>query len=72
MNQNQHQVFQEVPNYLAAVEMSEEGNYNQIDGIINNLAPKPSVKDTLRQCQEEAGRSQDKTAPPGPSRDPER
>ena len=60
-------------NYLAAVEMSVEGNYNQIDGIINNEAPKPpSVLDTLRQCQEDAGKSQGGTAPPSPSRDPER
>ena len=35
-------VPQEVkPNHLAAAEMSVEGNYNQIDGIINNEAPKP-------------------------------
>ena len=58
--------------YLAAAEMSTEQNYNQIDGIINNEAPKPSVLDTLRQCQEDAGKSQSGTAPPRPSRDPER
>ena len=65
-------VPQEVkPNHLAAAEMSVEGNYNQIDGIINNEAPKPpSVLDNLRQCQEEAGKSQGGAAPP--SRDPER
>lgn len=59
-------------NYLATTEMSVEGNYNQIDGIINNEAPKPSLLDTLRQCQEDAGKSQGGTAPPNPSRDPER
>lgn len=58
--------------HLAAAEMSVEGNYNQIDGIINNEAPKPSLLDNLRQCQEEAGKSQGGTAPPSPSRDPER
>ena len=59
------------PNHLAAAEMSAEGNYNQIDGIINNEALKPpSVLDNLRQCQEEAGKSQGGAAPP--SRDPER
>ena len=57
--------------HLVAAEMSVEGNYNQIDGIINNEAPKPpSVLDNLRQCQEEAGKSQGGAAPP--SRDPER
>lgn len=58
--------------HLAAAEMSVEGNYNQIDGIINNEAPKPSLLDALRQCQEDAGKSQGGTAPPSPSRDPER
>ncbi|MCX4374519.1 MAG: DUF4316 domain-containing protein, partial [Dysosmobacter sp.] len=51
------------PNHLAAVEMGAEGNYNQIDGIINNEAPKPSLRDTLRQYQEEAGKQD--TQPPG-------
>ena len=60
------------PNHLAAAEMSVEGNYNQIDGIINNEAPKPSLRDALRQYQEEAGNSQRGDVPPGPSRDPER
>ncbi len=58
--------------HLAAAEMSVEGKNNQIDGIINNEAPKPSLLDTLRQCQEDAGKSQGGTAPPSPSRDPER
>ena len=58
--------------HLAAAEMSVEGNYNQIDGIINNEAPNPSLLDALRQCQEDAGKSQGGTAPPSPSRDPER
>lgn len=58
--------------HLAAAEMSVEGNYNQIDGIINNEPPKPSLLDALRQCQEDAGKSQGGTAPPSPSRDPER
>ena len=57
--------------HLVAAEMSVEGNYNQIDGIINNEAPKPpSVLDNLRQDQEEAGKSQGGAAPP--NRDPER
>ena len=31
-----------------------EQNCNQIDGIINNEAPKPSLRDSLKQCQQEA------------------
>ena len=58
--------------HLTAAEMRVEGNYNQIDGIINNEAPKPSLLDALRQCQEDAGKSQGGTVPPSPSRDPER
>ena len=49
--------------HLAAAEMSAEGNYNQIDGVINNEVPKPSLRDTLRQYQEEAGKQD--TQPPG-------
>ena len=41
-------------NYLAAAEMGTEGNYNQIDGIINNEAPKISVRNALKQCQQES------------------
>ncbi len=57
-------------NYLATTEMSVEQNCNQIDGIINNEAPKPSLLDTLRQCQEETEKGG--TVPPAPRRDPER
>ena len=40
--------IQEVkPNHLAAAEMSVEGNYNQIDGIINNKAPLESENEAL-------------------------
>lgn len=60
------------PNHLAAAEMSVEANYNQIDGIINNEAPKPSLRDALRQYQEEAGKSQGGDAPPGSIWDTER
>lgn len=49
--------------HLAAAEMSAEDNYNQIDGVINNEVPKPSLRDTLRQYQEEAGKQD--TQPPG-------
>ena len=59
-------------NYLKTAEMESEQNYNQIDGVINNEAPKPSVRDNLRQCQREAGKSQDGAASPTPRHDTER
>ena len=59
-------------NYLITVEAGAEQNANQIDGIINNEAPKPSLRDALRQYQEEAGKPQGGDVPPGPSRNPER
>ena len=70
----QIRAFREVKpeNYLAAAEMSAESSCNQMDGLINNEVPKPSVLDSLRQCQEDAGKSQGGTAPPDPNRDPER
>ena len=37
-------------NYLDAAEMSEEGNYNMIDGIINNVS-KPSVLEQMREYE---------------------
>jgi hypothetical protein len=35
-------------NHLAAVEMAEEGNYNMIDGIINN-SNKPSILEHMQE-----------------------
>ena len=35
-------------NYLATAEMNEEGNYNMIDGIINNV-PKPSMLERMEE-----------------------
>ena len=58
--------------YLITAEAGVEQNANQIDGIINNEAPKPSLRDALRQYQEEAGKPQGGDVPPGPSRNPER
>jgi hypothetical protein len=37
-------------NYLASVEMDEEGNYNMIDGIINNV-PKPSLLERIKEYE---------------------
>ena len=70
----QIRAFQEVKpeNYLAAAEMSTESSCNQIDGFISNEPPKSSVLDTLRQCREDAGKSQGEAAPPTPGRDPDR
>lgn len=48
--------------HLAAAEMGVEQNANQIDGIINNDSPKPSLRNTLRQYQKEAGKQD---TPPG-------
>ena len=59
-------------NSLKAVEMDVEQNYNQIDGIINNEAPKPSVRDSLKQFQQEADRPHGGDAPSKPHHDPER
>ena len=59
-------------NYLITAEAGVEQNANQIDGIINNEAPKPSLRDALRQYREEAGKPQGGDVPPGPSRNPER
>ena len=36
--------------HLATAEMDEEGNYNMIDGVINN-APKPSVLDKIKEYE---------------------
>lgn len=54
-------------NHLAAAEMGTEQNYNQIDGVINNEAPKPpSLRDTLKRCREEVDRSKGGDAPGKP------
>ncbi len=46
-----HLAYSKLPgllnNHLAAAEMSVEGNYNQIDGIINNVAPLESENEAL-------------------------
>ena len=50
-------------NYLASAEMSAEGNYNNIDGIIGNNDPrddsekKKSLLEHLEQCKAEAERN---------------
>ena len=55
----------EQENHLKWAEMSLEQNCNQIDGIINNEPPqsartdtedRPSIREALRRCQEEAER----------------
>jgi len=56
--------------YLRSAEITEEQNYNQIDGRINNLPPKPrkigkriSVLDRLHLKQAEIAKRTGKTAP---------
>ena len=50
-------------NHLAAAEMSAEGNYNNIDGIIGNSDPKDdsekkkSLLEQLEQCKTEIERN---------------
>ena len=59
-------------NSLNPAEIGAEQNYNHIDGIINNEAPKPSVRDSLKQFQQEADRPHGGDFPDRPRRDPER
>ena len=40
----------EKQNYLASAEMDEEGNYNMIDGIINNI-PKSSLLEKIKEYE---------------------
>lgn len=54
-------------NSLKNAEMALEQNYNQIDGLVNNLAPKPSVREALRQYREDA--AQRAGAPPNKAKD---
>lgn len=53
-------------NHLAAAEMSDEDNYNQIDGVPNNTT-KPSILEQLRELQHKAA----ETASNTPGRPPE-
>jgi hypothetical protein len=52
-----------IENYLRTAEMSAEGNYNNIDGIIGNNDPKDdsdkkkSLLEQLEQCKAEAERN---------------
>jgi len=54
-------------NSLKNAEMALEQNCNQIDGVLNNIDPKLSVRDTLRQYQEET--AQRAGAPPDKDRE---
>ncbi|MCL2853589.1 MAG: DUF4316 domain-containing protein [Defluviitaleaceae bacterium] len=52
-----------IHNHLRTVEMSVEGNYNNIDGIIGNNDPKDGTEkrkpllERLEQCKEKAKRN---------------
>ena len=52
---------QEKQNYLVSAEMDEEGNYNMIDGIINNTK-KPSILEHIRNFKPEPPEAKDKPA----------
>lgn len=67
--------WQAAENHLKAAEMGAEQNYNQIDGIINNERPRPSLLENLKQCKEQAGKAhdaRDSGAPAKPRPEPER
>lgn len=49
-------------NHLAAAEMSEEENYNQIDGVITGTPARASVLEALRQSWLEDGERRKKEA----------
>jgi len=53
----------EKQNHLASAEMDEEGNYNMIDGIINNTK-KPSILEHLRQYEPEPSDRGDRNVKP--------
>lgn len=59
-------------NALKTAEMSVVLNYNQTDGVINSEAPKPSVRDSLKQFQRETDRFHGGDSPGKLHRDPER
>lgn len=52
-------------NHLKTVELDMEQNCNQIDGIINNEAPKPSLRGDLKRCQQKAADRAQGGAVPG-------
>lgn len=45
-------------NYLETAEKSEEQNYNQLDGRINNTDKKPSIKEQLKTISNEQSKSE--------------
>ena len=65
--------WQAPDNYLKTAEMGTEENYNQIDGIINNRPPCPSVLENLKQHREAAAaQGRDTGQPHKPHQGPER
>lgn len=67
------EIWQAADNYLKTAEMGTEQNYNQIDGIINNRPPCPSVLENLKQHREAAAaQGRDTGQPHKPHQGPER
>jgi hypothetical protein len=71
MRQRQGRDFSLI-NYLRTAEMNEEGNYNNIDGIIGNSAPKDDVekRKTLHERLEQYKAEAERNAAPVDGRDP--
>jgi hypothetical protein len=48
-----NEVVEQKYNHLAAAEMMKEDNYNQIDGVINNIS-KPTFEERLKDAKNKA------------------
>lgn len=46
-------IFEQKYNHLAAAEMMKEDNYNQIDGVINNIT-KPTFEERMKAAKNKA------------------
>ena len=51
-------------NYLANAEKHTEQNFNQIDGLINNEPPKPSIREQIKNSAKEHGEKKEPTKAP--------
>jgi hypothetical protein len=50
-------------NHLAAAEVGEEENYNQIDGVISNV-PKPSLLERMKEYEQRIAEAEKTAEPP--------
>ena len=51
-------------NYLANAEKHTEQNFNQIDGLINNEPPKPSIREQIKNSAKEHGEKKEPSKAP--------